>query len=43
MDESLTAYLQALAGGAPDSAYLEVRYRVARAGESSSYGQANCL
>src|SRR5687767_5057625 len=30
MDESLTAYLQALAGGAPDSAYLEVRYRVAR-------------
>jgi CHC2-type zinc finger protein len=30
MDETLTAYLQALAGGAPDSAYLELRYRVAR-------------
>jgi hypothetical protein len=30
MDRSLVAYLQALAGGAPDSAYLEVRYRVSR-------------
>lgn len=28
-DESLAAYLRALAGEAPDSAYLEIRYRVA--------------
>ena len=30
MDENLAAYLHALAGDAPDCAYLEVRYRVAR-------------
>ena len=30
MDERLMAYLRALAGEAPDSEYLEVRYRVAR-------------
>jgi hypothetical protein len=29
MDETLAAYLRALAGEAPDSAYLEIRYRVA--------------
>ena len=30
IDDSLMSYLRALAGEAPDSAYLEVRYRLAR-------------